>query len=127
MNIHSEVKDLSFIKKLIWLYFILLLFEGALRKWFLPGLSQGLLIVRDPIAIWIYYTAYNKGVLSLDNIYIKALLKWTLICSLISLLAAIIKFKRYEEKIEAITRSTEKCIATMSKLKSIKEDIYFSR
>lgn len=46
--------------------------------------------------------------------------------SLISLLAAIIKFKRYEEKIEAITRSTEKCIATMSKLKSIKEDIYFS-
>lgn len=45
--------------------------------------------------------------------------------SLISLLAAIIKFKRYEEKIEAITRSTEKCIATMSKLKSIKEDIYF--
>lgn len=86
MNIHSEVKDLSFIKKLIWLYFILLLFEGALRKWFLPGLSQGLLIVRDPIAIWIYYTAYNKGVLSLDNMYIKALLKWTLICGLISLL-----------------------------------------
>ena len=49
-----------------------------------------------------------------------------ILSSLISLLAAIIKFKRYEEKIEAITRSTEKCIATMSKLKSIKEDIYFS-
>lgn len=45
--------------------------------------------------------------------------------SIISLLAAIIKFKRYEEKIEAITRATEKCIATMSKLKSVKEDIYF--
>ena len=31
------------LKNLIWLYFFLLLFEGALRKWFLPGLSQGLL------------------------------------------------------------------------------------
>ena len=35
--------ELTLIKKLIWLYFLLLLFEGALRKWFLPGLSQGLL------------------------------------------------------------------------------------
>ena len=40
--------DYAFIKKLIWAYFLLLLFEGALRKWFLPGLSQGLLIIRDP-------------------------------------------------------------------------------
>ena len=26
--------DNAFIKKLIWTYFLLLLFEGALRKWF---------------------------------------------------------------------------------------------
>ena len=35
------------LKRLIWVYFILLVFEGALRKWFLPGLSTPLLIVRD--------------------------------------------------------------------------------
>lgn len=44
------------VKNLIWLYFWLLIFEGALRKWFLPSLSSPLLLVRDPIAllaIWI--------------------------------------------------------------------------
>ena len=78
--------EISLIKKLIWLYFLLLLFEGALRKWFLPGLSQGLLIIRDPVVIWIYFIAYNKGLLSLQNKYIQTLIKWTLICGLISLL-----------------------------------------
>ena len=76
--------ELTLIKKLIWLYFFLLLFEGALRKWFLPGLSQGLLIVRDPIAVWIYYIAYNQGLLSLQNKYIQALIRWTLLCGVIS-------------------------------------------
>ena len=53
----AEVVDYTVIRKLIWVYFLLLLFEGALRKWFLPSLSQGLLIVRDPIVILIYYLA----------------------------------------------------------------------
>ena len=39
------------IRKLLWLYFFLLIFEGALRKWFLPGLSTPLLLVRDPVAL----------------------------------------------------------------------------
>jgi hypothetical protein len=78
--------ELTLIKKLIWLYFLLLLFEGALRKWFLPGLSQGLLIIRDPIVVCIYYIAYNQGLLSLQNKYIQALLRWSLICGLISLI-----------------------------------------
>lgn len=39
------------IKKLIWLYFWLLLFEGGLRKWVLPGLATPLLIIRDPVAL----------------------------------------------------------------------------
>ena len=47
------------------------------------------------------------------------------ISCVISLLASIIKFNKYEEKIEDITRATEKCIVTMSKLKGIKENIYF--
>jgi len=39
------------IRQLLWLYFWLLIFEGALRKWLLPGLSNPLLLVRDPIAL----------------------------------------------------------------------------
>jgi hypothetical protein len=81
----SEPLDISFIKKLIWLYFLLLLFEGALRKWFLPGLSNGLLIIRDPIVIWIYYIAFNQGIFPLQNKYLKAILNWCIICALISL------------------------------------------
>jgi hypothetical protein len=50
----------------VWLYFILLIFEGALRKWFLPALSTPLLIVRDPLAIWIFITARQKGYLKFN-------------------------------------------------------------
>ena len=49
------------LKFLIWLYVVLLIFEGALRKWVLPSLSDPLLIVRDPIAIGIYLLAFFSG------------------------------------------------------------------
>lgn len=52
----------SHLKKGIWLYFYLLIFEGALRKWVLPGLAQPLLIVRDPIAVWLIYVSLRDGV-----------------------------------------------------------------
>jgi hypothetical protein len=39
------------IQLLLWSYFLLVIFEGALRKWILPGLSNPLLVIRDPIAI----------------------------------------------------------------------------
>jgi hypothetical protein len=41
------------LKRLFWVYFLLLIFEGALRKWILPQLSAPLLLVRDPIALLI--------------------------------------------------------------------------
>lgn len=49
------------IKALIWLYVALLVFEGALRKWVLPSLSDPLLIIRDPVAIGIYLLALSSG------------------------------------------------------------------
>jgi hypothetical protein len=47
------------LKKLFWLYFLLLFFEGALRKWVLPQLSVPLLLVRDPVALLIIWEAYR--------------------------------------------------------------------
>ena len=78
--------DYAFIKKLIWAYFLLLLFEGALRKWFLPGLSQGLLIIRDPIVIWIYYLCYAQGVFPLDNKYLERCFQWVGLAVVLSFL-----------------------------------------
>lgn len=49
------------IKHLIWLYVILLIFEGALRKWVLPSLSDPILIIRDPVAVAIYLLAFATG------------------------------------------------------------------
>ncbi len=52
------------IRQLIWLYFWLLLIEGALRKWVVPQaqFSNPLLIVRDPVALLIYLYALRAGV-----------------------------------------------------------------
>ena len=78
--------DYAVIKKLIWAYFLLLLFEGALRKWFLPGLSQGLLIIRDPIVIWIYYLCYAQGVFPLNNKYLQKCFQWVILAVILSFL-----------------------------------------
>jgi len=65
-KIRSNTKNVGadpdkFIKRAIWAYFLLLIFEGALRKWILPGLSTPLLLVRDPIALWVVYKVYDSN------------------------------------------------------------------
>ena len=44
---NPENKTIRNIRRLIWLYFWLLLIEGALRKWVAPSLSNPLLIIRE--------------------------------------------------------------------------------
>src|SRR5262245_44489524 len=56
-----EADAVAWLKRLVWIYFWLLLFEGALRKWALPGLANPLLIVRDPVVILIYLVALGCG------------------------------------------------------------------
>jgi hypothetical protein len=64
--------DIKLLKKGIWLYFLLIIFEGALRKWILPGLANPLLIVRDPIALWLIVMAWRRGLLP-SNIYMTVI------------------------------------------------------
>jgi hypothetical protein len=47
----------QWVRRLIWLYFWLLLLEGALRKWVFPEFANPLLLARDPVAIAIYLFA----------------------------------------------------------------------
>src|SRR5262252_7456419 len=63
-NAESSLHNL---RLLVWLYFWLLLWEGALRKWLLPSLSTPLLIVRDPVVLLIYAIAVAKGVFPFDR------------------------------------------------------------
>ncbi|HEV3409322.1 MAG TPA: hypothetical protein VG095_03450 [Chthoniobacterales bacterium] len=73
MNHHSpEDKNVRRVRQLIWLYFWLLLIEGALRKWVLPQLSNPLLIVRDPVVLLAYYFALRGGVFP-RNVWIYVL------------------------------------------------------
>jgi hypothetical protein len=51
-----------YIRYLVWLYFWLLLVEGALRKWVLPDLSNPLLIIRDPVVLLIYLLSFRARV-----------------------------------------------------------------
>ena len=65
------------LKQLIWLYMALLLFEGALRKWVLPMLSDPLLIVRDPVAIGIILVYLVNGY-KFWNVYVTVIVATTL-------------------------------------------------
>ncbi len=55
------VQPMPLLKKLFWAYFLLLIIEGALRKWLLPPLSAPLLLVRDPIGLMIIAEAYREN------------------------------------------------------------------
>lgn len=54
---------MQLIKTGIWAYYFLLMFEGALRKWIFPGLSMPLLVVRDPLALWLVLLSWRQGLL----------------------------------------------------------------
>lgn len=71
-NISNSNNTLIWLKRGVWLYFYLLLFEGALRKWVLPGLSDALLVVRDPLAILLLFFAWKANILKLNG-YIIAM------------------------------------------------------
>ena len=58
---------LKSIKLLIWLYLVLLIFEGALRKWVFPGAADALLIVRDPVVLLIYLLAVFRRVFPVNG------------------------------------------------------------
>jgi hypothetical protein len=71
------------LRRLIWLYFWLLLLEGALRKWLFPGLSNALLIVRDPVVLGIYALALRDKVFPRNGFVL-----WTLLLAVLCFLAS---------------------------------------
>lgn len=81
----SEPDDgLKLLRRMIWVYFWLLIFEGSLRKWVVPGLATPLLVVRDPVVIFIYFLALQKGVFPFNGV-----INFTLIVGALGLLASL--------------------------------------
>jgi hypothetical protein len=76
-NVRTD--GLRYIRWLIWTYFGLLLFEGALRKWALPSLANPLLIIRDPVLLGIYALAFARGVFP-TNRFVLALAALGVLC-----------------------------------------------
>lgn len=60
----------KFYRNVVWAYLLLLIFEGALRKWFLPGLATPLLIIRDPLAAYLTYIGISRGWLKSNYIIV---------------------------------------------------------
>lgn len=74
------------VRQLIWLYFWLLLIEGALRKWVMPRYSNPLLLIRDPVMLATYYYAVRAQVFP-KNAWVVSL--WVIgILSVIAILAS---------------------------------------
>ncbi len=70
--------NILWIRRLIWAYFFLLIFEGVLRKWVVPSLSNPLLLVRAPIVIVIYALAIQSRVFPFN--------RWVMCCCLLAFL-----------------------------------------
>jgi hypothetical protein len=70
---------LRWLKRWIWIYFWLIIFEGSLRKWVFPSLSTPLLLVRDPIVLIIYFQAARCGKFTQKNMWPFAMLSLGLI------------------------------------------------
>ena len=73
-------KALRATRALIYIYLILLVAEGALRKWVVPQLSNPLLIIRDPVVLLIYIAALRARCFRLNGFVVSAaiigLLSW---------------------------------------------------
>jgi len=79
-KIFDSTKTIRNIRRLIWLYLWLLIFEGAFRKWIVPQYSAPLLLIRDPVVLGIYLLALRARIFP-QNVYvislvILAILSW---------------------------------------------------
>jgi len=47
--------------RIVLLILLLVVFEGAVRKWFVPSLAGPLIVLRDLLALYVIFQAFNQG------------------------------------------------------------------
>lgn len=55
-------RSIQLVRRGVWLYFWLIILEGAFRKWVFPGFAEELLVIRDPLAIWLLYKGITSNI-----------------------------------------------------------------
>lgn len=82
ININTSRSVADKIRFCFWIYLILLIFEGGLRKWFLPGLSDALLVIRDPFALYVVFLSLKyhllRGSLIVNILFIYSIITFVL-------------------------------------------------
>lgn len=81
-----NLRRIAYLKKGAWVYFLLLIFEGGLRKWVVPALAGPLLVVRDPVAIYMVFLAIRAGVFP-KNLFNWSFLMLTILTFILTFLA----------------------------------------
>jgi hypothetical protein len=69
IKISKDMRN-DIVRGFFYVYFWLIIFEGALRRWIFPSASDLILFIRDPIAICIFF-------LSFQLFFEKSVIKWT--------------------------------------------------
>ena len=82
----SADPGLRTIRRLVWLYLILWVIEGALRKWVVPGLANPLLIIRDPVLLGIYALALQRRVFPFRHPFVVLIGALGALCVLVAYL-----------------------------------------
>lgn len=72
-------------RRLVWLYIILWVIEGALRKWIVPGLANPLLIIRDPVLLAIYALALQRRIFPFHHPFVGIIAALSALCVLTAL------------------------------------------
>jgi len=67
----------SIMGKIFLVVFFIVLFEGAIRKWISPSLTNPLVLTRDVLALYGVYWALNRNKLKTGSLIFKILLLWT--------------------------------------------------
>lgn len=60
-------EQIDYYKKWIWAYILLFIFEGALRKWIFPGLAGPLLLIREPIVLYLFFKCYRSNLIGIGE------------------------------------------------------------
>ncbi len=86
LNINTARSSRDQIRFCFYAYFFFLIFEGAIRKWILPGASNLFLVIRDPIVIYVFLLALKISKTYFNNFTIKFLVILSTVTFILTLL-----------------------------------------
>ena len=100
----------------------ILRFKYSSYKKYYDCANIGIIVISTILTL----TESIKGILQIDETNDILLIKWMSICPIlistsITLIASIVKFKKYQEKMENMIKCIERCISTTYRLHRVRE------